>query len=97
MEPSTRFTYPAQDGVDIVGYRWDPAGMPRGAVQLTHGMGEHVRRYGSSRAPSPTAAWWFTARTTGATAPPRDPKRSSASWGRTAGPSWSTTSTCSCP
>ena len=47
MEPSTRFTYPAQDGVDIVGYRWDPAGTPRGAVQLTHGMGEHVRRYGA--------------------------------------------------
>jgi alpha-beta hydrolase superfamily lysophospholipase len=47
MEPSTRFTYRAQDGVDIVGYRWDPAGMPRGAVQLTHGMGEHVRRYGA--------------------------------------------------
>jgi alpha-beta hydrolase superfamily lysophospholipase len=47
MEPSTRFTYPAQDGVDIVGYRWDPTGMPRGAVQLTHGMGEHVRRYGA--------------------------------------------------
>jgi alpha-beta hydrolase superfamily lysophospholipase len=47
MEPSTRFTYPAQDGVDIVGYRWDPAGMRRGAVQLTHGMGEHVRRYGA--------------------------------------------------
>jgi alpha-beta hydrolase superfamily lysophospholipase len=47
MEPSTRFTYPAQDGVDIVGYRWDPAGLPRGAVQLTHGMGEHVRRYGA--------------------------------------------------
>jgi alpha-beta hydrolase superfamily lysophospholipase len=47
MEPSTRFTYPAQDGVEIVGYRWDPAGTPRGAVQLTHGMGEHVRRYGA--------------------------------------------------
>jgi len=47
MEPSTRFTYPAQAGVDIVGYRWDPAGTPRGAVQLTHGMGEHVRRYGA--------------------------------------------------
>src|SRR5260370_10776473 len=46
-EPSARFTYPAQDGVDIVGYRWDPAGTPRGAVQLTHGMGEHVRRYGA--------------------------------------------------
>ncbi len=45
MEPSTRFTYPAGDGVEIVGYRWDPAGQPRGAVQLTHGMGEHVQRY----------------------------------------------------
>jgi len=44
-EPSTRFTYPARDGVEIVGYRWDPAGTPRGAVQLTHGMGEHVERY----------------------------------------------------
>jgi alpha-beta hydrolase superfamily lysophospholipase len=39
MESSTRFTYPAQDGVEIVGYRWDPAGKPRGAVQLTHGHG----------------------------------------------------------
>jgi alpha-beta hydrolase superfamily lysophospholipase len=45
MEPSTRFTYQARDGVEIVGYRWDPAGQPRGAVQLTHGMGEHVQRY----------------------------------------------------
>jgi alpha-beta hydrolase superfamily lysophospholipase len=47
MEPSVRFTYPARDGVEIVGYRWDPAGAPRGAVQLTHGMGEHVQRYGA--------------------------------------------------
>jgi alpha-beta hydrolase superfamily lysophospholipase len=45
MEPSTRFTYPAKDGTEIAGYRWDPAGQPRGAVQLTHGMGEHVQRY----------------------------------------------------
>jgi alpha-beta hydrolase superfamily lysophospholipase len=45
MESPTRFTYPAKDGAEIVGYRWDPAGRPRGAVQLTHGMGEHVRRY----------------------------------------------------
>ena len=44
-EPSIHFTYPAQDGLEIVGYRWDPAGKPRGAVQLTHGMGEHARRY----------------------------------------------------
>src|SRR5260370_21140435 len=46
-EPSTRFTYPARDGVEIGGYRWDPAGAPRAAVQRTHGMGEHVRRYGA--------------------------------------------------
>src|SRR5260370_10749215 len=46
-EPSTRFTYPARDGVEIVGYRWDPAGAPRAAVQLTHGMGDHVQRYGA--------------------------------------------------
>src|SRR6201981_1126859 len=45
-DPSTRFTYPAKDGVEIVGYRWDPAGTPRGAVQLTHGMGEHMHRSG---------------------------------------------------
>jgi len=46
-EPSIHFTYPARDGVEIVGYRWDPAGAPRAAVQLTHGMGEHVQRYGA--------------------------------------------------
>ena len=45
MESPTRFTYPAKDGTEIVGYRWDPAGQPRGAVQLTHGMGEHMQRY----------------------------------------------------
>ena len=45
MESPTRFTYPAKDGAEIVGYRWDPAGRPRGVVQLTHGMGEHVQRY----------------------------------------------------
>jgi len=47
VESSTRFTYPARDGVEIVGYQWDPAGQPRGAVQLTHGMGEHLQRYGA--------------------------------------------------
>src|SRR5260370_9004119 len=46
-EPSTCFRYAAGDGVGIVGYRWDPGGAARGAVQLTHGMGEHVRRYGA--------------------------------------------------
>ncbi len=44
MSPS-RFSYASGDGLDIVGYRWDPAGEPVAAVQLTHGMGEHVLRY----------------------------------------------------
>ncbi|MBB2502354.1 alpha/beta fold hydrolase [Amycolatopsis echigonensis] len=29
----------------VTAYRWDPVGSPAGIVQLTHGMGEHVRRY----------------------------------------------------
>jgi len=47
MESPARFTYLSKDGAEIAGYRWDPAGQPRGAVQLTHGMGEHVQRYGA--------------------------------------------------
>src|SRR3712207_747809 len=31
--------------VPVTVYRWDPAGPPRGIVQLTHGMGEHLLRY----------------------------------------------------
>jgi len=44
MAAST-FSYTSADGTQIVAYRWDPAGEPRAAVQLTHGMGEHARRY----------------------------------------------------
>ncbi|GAA4545375.1 alpha/beta hydrolase [Pseudonocardia xishanensis] len=39
------FTFPGRDGVEITAYRWSPTGAPRGLVQLTHGMGEHLRRY----------------------------------------------------
>ncbi|HEY5356794.1 MAG TPA: lysophospholipase [Streptosporangiaceae bacterium] len=39
------FSYPSSDGTEIAAYRWDPAGEPRAAVQLTHGMGEHAKRY----------------------------------------------------
>ena len=45
--PSSTFSYTSADGTQIATYRWDPAGEPRalrGAVQLTHGMGEHVVR-----------------------------------------------------
>jgi alpha-beta hydrolase superfamily lysophospholipase len=43
--PATTFSYTSADGTQIAAYRWDPAGQPRAAVQLTHGMGEHARRY----------------------------------------------------
>jgi alpha-beta hydrolase superfamily lysophospholipase len=43
--PMSRFSYPGRDGVEIHAYRWDPDGPPRGVVQLTHGMGEHLLRY----------------------------------------------------
>ncbi|MFY9890491.1 MAG: alpha/beta hydrolase [Streptosporangiaceae bacterium] len=43
--PSTSFRYPSADGTEIAAYRWDPAGEPRAAVQITHGMGEHAQRY----------------------------------------------------
>ncbi|HEV7787667.1 MAG TPA: alpha/beta hydrolase [Pseudonocardia sp.] len=41
----TTLSYPSAGGVAITAYRWDPTGSPAGVVQLTHGMGEHVRRY----------------------------------------------------
>jgi alpha-beta hydrolase superfamily lysophospholipase len=43
--PSSTFSFPSPDGTQITAYRWDAAGEPRAAVQLTHGMGEHARRY----------------------------------------------------
>jgi alpha-beta hydrolase superfamily lysophospholipase len=43
--PSGTFSYQSADGTQIAAYRWDPDGQPRAAVQLTHGMGEHARRY----------------------------------------------------
>jgi alpha-beta hydrolase superfamily lysophospholipase len=42
----TRIDLPSANGQTIAVYRWLPAGDPRGVVQLTHGMGEHILRYG---------------------------------------------------
>ncbi len=42
----TRFTATARDGTPVTAFRWDPRGDARGTVQLSHGMGEHVLRYG---------------------------------------------------
>ena len=43
--PISELSYKSADGTGIVAYRWDPEDPPRAAVQLTHGMGEHARRY----------------------------------------------------
>ena len=43
--PLSSFSYVSADGFKIAAYRWDPAGEPRAAIQLTHGMGEHAQRY----------------------------------------------------
>ncbi|MGQ0504024.1 MAG: alpha/beta fold hydrolase [Myxococcaceae bacterium] len=45
MTEPTRLTLPTSDSVLLAVFRWDPKGAPKGIVQLTHGMGEHVRRY----------------------------------------------------
>ncbi len=39
------FDFSASDGVLLRCYRWRPAGTPRAAVQIAHGMGEHAARY----------------------------------------------------
>ena len=44
-ESPVRFTFTGRDGTAISAYRWEPSGAPRGVVQLTHGMGEHLMRY----------------------------------------------------
>ncbi len=44
--PTSELSYKSADGTKIVAYRWDPEdAAPRAAIQLTHGMGEHARRY----------------------------------------------------
>jgi alpha-beta hydrolase superfamily lysophospholipase len=39
------FRFDGGDGLAIAGYRWEPDDPPRGIVQLTHGVGEHLGRY----------------------------------------------------
>ena len=41
----TIFFFTADDGDDVVAYRWAGVGEPRGIVQIAHGMGEHAGRY----------------------------------------------------
>src|SRR3954464_973397 len=43
--PPAVLKVPSASDLTLTAYRWDPAGTPRGIVQLTHGMGEHMLRY----------------------------------------------------
>ena len=44
--PTSELSYKSADDTKIVAYRWEPEdAAPRAAIQLTHGMGEHARRY----------------------------------------------------
>ena len=45
MTPRT-IVLPVSDGLRLATYRWVPDGAPRGIVQISHGLGEHLRRYG---------------------------------------------------
>jgi alpha-beta hydrolase superfamily lysophospholipase len=45
MTTMAEFSFPGRDGAAVAGYRWEPDGPPRGLVHLTHGVGEHLRRY----------------------------------------------------
>lgn len=44
--PDRTFTISGRDGTEITAYEWPAQGSARGIAQLTHGMGEHVLRYG---------------------------------------------------
>lgn len=45
IRTTSQFTIPGSDGLELVAYRWDPSGSPRGVVQVTHGMGDHATRF----------------------------------------------------
>ncbi|TYP88881.1 alpha/beta fold hydrolase [Blastococcus xanthinilyticus] len=58
--PDRTFSITSAHDVPVTVYRWDPAGRPRGIVQLAHGMGEHLLRY-EPLAAELTAAGWVVA------------------------------------
>ena len=53
----TPIDLPSAGGVTVAAYRWDPDGEPTAVVRLTHGMGEHVRRYDHLAAQLTARGW----------------------------------------
>lgn len=45
--PSAEFHLRSSDGVRIACFKWEGRGDIRGVVQIAHGMGEHIGRYGA--------------------------------------------------
>ena len=45
---STDFRFTSRDGLQIACTRWHRQGPVRGVVQIAHGMGEHIARYGDT-------------------------------------------------
>src|SRR5262249_15467138 len=46
--PSAEFSFTSSDGLRVACFRWDSRGPTRGVVQIAHGMGEHIGRYGET-------------------------------------------------
>jgi alpha-beta hydrolase superfamily lysophospholipase len=45
---SSEFRFTSSDGMPIASVRWSNRGPLRGVVQIAHGMGEHIGRYGET-------------------------------------------------
>ncbi len=43
--PGSEFFFRADDGVRLLGRRWQPDGRPKAIVQIAHGLAEHSARY----------------------------------------------------
>jgi alpha-beta hydrolase superfamily lysophospholipase len=46
ITPSAEFSFTSSDGLRIAYGRWDSRTPVRGVIQIAHGMGEHIQRYG---------------------------------------------------
>ncbi|MFC4948641.1 alpha/beta hydrolase [Pseudonocardia sp. GCM10023141] len=93
MSTRTEFRFEGRDGLRITGYRWEPDGPPRAVVQLTHGVGDHLRRYEHLAQSLTAAGSSSTATTAAATGRPSPRLPNPASSVPTAGPAPSRTST----
>lgn len=85
MQEST-ITVDSRDGIVLQVWRWAPAGTPRAAVQLQHGLGEHAgryRRFGTALAAAGYIVYAPDGRGSGRTA-----AGAYGRWGRDGWPGW---------